>query len=257
MRTQHNPRKSSQSQRNDSRRSLPNMATPRKPEPPPKMGFLGFILILGILGASIWLVMLIGGLGPYRVDVPTPTPTMIELQTIDNTLMSSLTVTQTTTPNNNSIATPTLTQIPTHTPTITPTATLTPEPTLELMPFQLKGEPEALSSDLIRPELGCGWLIIAGQVWDLQDAAVTNLTLRLYGELGGYDIDLETLTGFAPAYGESGFEFTLENLVVESDGTLFIQLVDSNGLPLSHPYPVQTYEDCSKNLILVNFHQVR
>jgi hypothetical protein len=44
---------------------------------------------------------------------------------------------------------------------------------------------------------------------------------------------------------------------VGSEETLYIQLVDENNAPLSHPYLVQTYEDCQKNLILVNFKQVR
>jgi hypothetical protein len=114
-----------------------------------------------------------------------------------------------------------------------------------------------MSSNLIRPSLGCEWLIIAGQVWDLQDAPLKGLTLHLYGELAGYTIDRYSLTGSAPDYGESGYEFLLENLVVNSQEALFIQLVDSNGIPFSHPYALETFNDCQKNLILVNFKQVR
>ena len=51
--------------------------------------------------------------------------------------------------------------------------------------------------------------------------------------------------------------FTLEDLVVTSTDGLQIQLVDTNGLPLSLAYKLQTYEDCQRNLILVNFKQVR
>jgi len=247
MRNQPNPRKFNQSKQHGSRQPLPSMATPRRPEPPSKMGFLGFILILGILAGLVWLLMLIFGWGPYQADAPTPTSTQIVIQTTENTLTPSLTVTHTISPSN----TATLTQ------TLTPTLTFTPEPTPEPMPFQLKGEPEAMSSDLIRPGLGCDWLVIAGQVWDLQEAPVTDLSLHLYGELGGYQIDMVIMTGSALAYGESGFEFTLENLVIDSVDSLFIQLVDTNGIPLSEPYPIQTYDDCQKNLILVNFHQVR
>lgn len=247
MRNQPNPRKFNQSQQRGGRQTLPSMATPRRPEPPSKMGFLGFVLILGILGGLVWLLMLIFGWGPYKADMPTPTSTRIELQTAKSTLTPSPTVTRTTSPSN--------TPMPTQTPT--PTLTFTPEPTPEPMPFQLKGEPEAMSSELIRPGLGCDWLVIAGQVWDLQEAPVTDLSLHLFGELGGYTIDMIIMTGSATAYGESGYEFTLENLVVDSANSLFIQLVDANGIPLSDPYPIQTYHDCQKNLILVNFHQVR
>jgi hypothetical protein len=154
---------------------------------------------------------------------------------------------------------PTVTQTTEFTVTVAPTIspTLTPSPTVELLPFILIGEPESMSSALIRPELGCEWLIIAGQVWDLQDAPVLGLTLHLYGELDGYTIDQFSLTGSATDYGESGYEFTLENLVVDSEGTLFIQLVDTNGIPFSHPYAIRTFNDCQQNLILVNFKQVR
>jgi hypothetical protein len=128
---------------------------------------------------------------------------------------------------------------------------------LEPLPFILKGEPELLSSALIRPELDCDWLVIAGQVWDLQDTPLTGLTLHLSGDLNGEAIDRFTLTGSAPAYGESGYEFALEGLVVDSRDSLYIQLVDTNGLALSHPYGLDTFNNCQMNLILVNFKQVR
>jgi hypothetical protein len=247
MKNQPNPRKSNLSKGRDNRGSLPSMATPRHPEPLPKMGLLGFILILGILAGLVWLVMLIFGLGPYKGGMPVPTSTPTFMQISENTGTPSLVMTGTATPS----LIPSLTLTPTFTPTFTP------EPTSKPMPFKLKGEPEALNSELIRPELSCDWLIIAGQVWDLQEVPVTDLTLHLFGELGGYTIDMITMSGYATVYGESGYEFTLQDLVVDSEGTLFIQLVDNNGIPLSDPYPIQTFKDCQKNLILVNFHQVQ
>jgi hypothetical protein len=231
--------------RRSSQRSLETMATPRRPQPHKKSGFLGVVFTIGIMGGLVWLMMLIFGWGPYTSEVinPTPSLTAINIFTSGSTVTPSQTITQTTT----------VTQ--TLSPTFTPT--VTPSPTLELMPFILIGEPEFLSSALIRPSLGCEWLIIAGQVWDLQDAPVRGLTLHLFGELDGYEIDRFSLTGSATNYGESGYEFTLENMLVESQDTLFIQLVDSNGIPFSHPYVLETFNDCQKNLILVNFKQVR
>lgn len=228
-----------------SQRQLPSMATPRRPQPPQKPGFLAFMFVIGIMGGLVWLVMLIFGLGPYAIDEAnaTITPTSIILVPLGNTLAPSPTIT------------PTATSTATSTPTLTPT--VTPSPTLELLPFILIGEPETMSSALIRPGLGCEWLIIAGQVWDLQDAPVRDLTLHLIGELEGFTIDRFALAGSAPDYGESGYEFTLENLVVDSEDSLFIQLVDAEGIPFSHPYALETFNDCQKNLILVNFKQVR
>ena len=217
------------------------MATPRRPEQPKKVGFGGIFFTLLILGGIVWLLMLIFGWGPYRPAEGTVTPT----------LTGSV-------PNNSQVVlTPTETQIPTSTMTQTVAPTVTQTPTLEPLPFTLFGEPETWSSDLLRPQLGCDWLVIAGQVWDLKGEPVTGLTLHLYGELAGYSIDKYMITGSATTYGESGYEFVLEGLVVDSTYSLYIQLVDTNGLALSHPYAIQTYEDCQQNLILVNFKQVR
>ena len=241
--TQYEPRKKpSNKNRYGNPRHLPSMATPRSPEPPKRGGFVGFLFVVGFLGGITWLLMFIFGLGPYAVPPQsTTTPT----------------VTGPLAPSPTASVTQTLTPIPTSTPTQTLTPTITLTPTLELRPFILMGEPETMSSALIRPELGCEWLVIAGQVWDLQDAPVTGLTLHLFGELDGFTIDRFVLTGSAAAYGVSGYEFALENMLVDSEDSLFIQLVDANGLPLSHPYAVQTFDDCQRNLILVNFKQVR
>lgn len=246
--TQYEPRKKpSNKNRYGNPRQLPSMATPRSPEPPKRGGFLGLLFVMGFLGGIAWLLMFIFGLGPYATPPqPTATPTVVgSLVTLAPSPSPSVTQTATAVPTSTSTATQTLT------PTVTPT------PTLELRPFILMGEPETMSSALIRPQLGCEWLVIAGQVWDLQDAPVTGLTLHLYGELDGYTIDRFVLTGSAAVYGESGFEFAMENMLIDSEDSLYIQLVDANALPLSHPYAIQTFDDCQRNLILVNFKQVR
>jgi hypothetical protein len=245
MRSQPPYRDSKSQARIRSQRTLESMATPRRPQPPKKSGFLGAVFLIGIMGGVVWLAMLIFGWGPYANVVinPTPSLTAISIFSSGSTVTPSQTITQTT--------------VVTQTLTPTPTPTLTPSPTLELMPFILIGEPEYMSSALIRPSLGCEWLVIAGQVWDLQDAPVRGLSLHLLGELAGFEIDRFALTGSAPNYGESGYEFTLENILVDSQGSLFIQLVDANGIPFSHPYEIETFKDCQKNLILVNFKQVR
>ena len=83
------------------------------------------------------------------------------------------------------------------------------------------------------------------------------MTLHLYGEIGGYSIDQTTVSGRAKVYGDSGYEFALENVFVDSDGTLYIQLLDTDGSALSMPYAIETFADCQKNLILHNFKRVR
>ncbi len=227
------------------------MATPRRPEPPQRMGFFGLVFILLVLGGVIWLAMLIFGWGPYQTESPPETP-MAAVTTESPLLLIS--PSSTITPSASPGPTQTATQTATH--TLTPTLTLTPTP--EVYPFVLIGEPEMMSNALIRPGLSCEYLIIAGQVWDLQDVPVTDsATIHLYGSLGGFTIDRYALPGAALVYGESGYEFVLEGLVVDSVESLTIRLEDTNGLPLSAEYPIQTFEDCQKNLILVNFKQVR
>jgi hypothetical protein len=100
--------------------------------------------------------------------------------------------------------------------------------------------------------------VIAGQVWDLQGEPYTDsIRVHLFGELGGFEIDAYSEPGSAIVYGESGYEFVLQGLVVDSLYSLKIQLEDGGGQYLSQAYDVQTYEDCLRNLILINFKNVR
>ena len=222
---------------------IPSMATPRRPQPSSKGNLLGIIIFLVMLAGIVWFAMFIFGLGPYHSEETRVSPTLTDIPAV------ILTASQT--------QTRTHTQEPALTPTATATSTITPTPTLELRPFVLDGEQEATNIELIRPQLNCDWLVIAGQVWDLQGDPIPGLTLHLYGEIAGYSIDQVRVSGSATAYGDSGFEFALEGLVIASQDSLFIQLEDTNGLPLSNPYTIETFEDCQQNLILINFKKVR
>jgi hypothetical protein len=62
-----------------------------------------------------------------------------------------------------------------------------------------------------------------------------------------------TVSGIAPAYGKSGYEFFLGTVPIGSRGQLYLQIVDQAGLPLSDNIYIDTYNDCSKNLVLVRF----
>ncbi len=206
--------------------------------------------MLAILAGVVWLAMVIFGWGPYQRDpvqmAAVPSATVTEM------IVGPQTSTMTPTPIQTEIGAQ-------ETAVLAPAPTYTPSSTPEVLPFVLDGEPEPIPSAMIRPKLGCEWLVIAGQVWDLQGDPIVGLTLHLFGELNGYTIDTYVLTGTdeAIAYGESGYEFALEGMLSTSDGDLQIQLVDTNGIPLSLAYSLQTFDDCQRNLILVNFKQVR
>ncbi len=96
---------------------------------------------------------------------------------------------------------------------------------------------------------------IAGQVFDRQGNAVTNIVVVVKGTLNGIAVNLITLTGYPSStpYGPGGFEIQLSASVINSVGSLSIQLFNVSGGAISDAFPVTTYASCSKNLILINF----
>lgn len=224
------------------------------------------ITLLGVLCFSgAFLTIFINpnsGLNPF----PPPTlPAALNFPTATPTLRALLPPTWTPVP----------TEIPTATHTPRPTATLpptdtpfslvteppeTPTPTSGGMPFVLQsGSPVAIAN-IAYPELGCNWMGIAGQVFDLSGAAVPGQQVQLGGILAGVPVPgglMITLTGLAPQYGPGYYEFTLADKPTASKGTLWIQLLDQAGLPMSEKVYFDTYDDCQKNLIIINFKQMR
>lgn len=174
---------------------------------------------------------------------------------------------------------------PTWTPTVTlePTATITPEPsatplveagpTQEVVPtetgatptatsvtsgspYALRGEVMAFPSSAFNSDLDCNWTGVGGQVTDLQGSPVIGLTVQLGGSLNGASVYMLGLTGTAIQYGRAGYEFKLADQPVASKQSLWVQLLDQAGLALSERVYFDTYNDCQKNLILINFKQV-
>jgi len=99
---------------------------------------------------------------------------------------------------------------------------------------------------------GCKWQGIAGQVFDLNGRPVIGLLVHLEG--GGLNVD--TLTGSKPEYGQSGYEFFLTDQPQTTTDTYRIQLRTTSGVPLSEFFFIPTFAECTKNLALVNFVQL-
>ena len=185
-------------------------------------------------------------LNPARNQPPTPTITQIQPP-----------ATWTPTPSGPT-ETPTLTLLPTFTlepsptlvslitPSITPTPTKTPK-----APFS--ATVTYIDSTIIHPEAACNWQGVAGTILDANNADMLGIAVRLTGFYNGKTKNELTVSGIAPAYGKSGFEFFLGTVPVGSDGLLSIQILDQAGLPLSGNIPINTYGDCTKNLVLVKF----
>jgi hypothetical protein len=167
--------------------------------------------------------------------------------------------------------TPVPSETPTPEPTLTPSSTptrfvlvsLTPVPVTEeldmsAVSFDLKdGSPIALPN-FAHLDDGCNWMGVAGKVFTLNGEVVEQgVTIQLGGFLAGTTIDLLSVTGFATQYGPGGFEFVLADRPIATTNSLYLQLLDQAGLPLSEKIFFNTYEDCERNLILVDFQQFR
>ena len=153
---------------------------------------------------------------------------------------------------------PTKTSVPTSTPT--QTASSTPEPTKTLppsdMPFQIQPNSPVYLQNFAHADLGCQWMGIAGQVFDATGNPLLNGVVVVEGFLNNKVVDQLTLTGLSTPYGPGGYEIALSDSVIASTNSLFITLYDLTGKALSLPVIIDTFEDCNKNLIVVNFQKV-
>ncbi len=148
----------------------------------------------------------------------------------------------------------------TDTPELTPTPTITPtpEPTLEPTPqtrnqFTVQEGSPMFLPNFANPSAGCDWMGVAGQVFDEENLEIQNLTIvagTLSDESGE---EWSAVTGTAPAYGPGGYEIQLSNAPLETSGTYWIEVRAQDGSPLSDRFFFDTYGDCDRNLILINF----
>lgn len=185
------------------------------------------------------------------VEIPTNTPTLPPTATPQP---GKPTGTQTRTP---TPVTPTVTL--TTVPTITETATPGPSPTATIhsvFPFVLRNEIKVIAGSTFPDHDGCK-LWLAGQAFDMQGAPMKGITVMLGGTLPGRTLYQLSLTGTALQFGEAGYEFTVADQVVKSKQSAWVALFDQAMMPLSGKIYFDTSDDCSQNLILINFKQIR
>ena len=218
-------------------------------------------LCIGLLG----LTLFVNPNSAYNPFPPATLPPTLALPTATNTPRIQFEPTWTATLTSEPSATPTerpsATPMLTETASVPPTATLPPGPSGTPEPFAFvvqEGSPAAISGAGFHPTEGCNWMGVAGQATSLNDSPVLFIFVQLGGTLEGRIYEPgTTMTGSAPQYGQGGFEFTISDHVVASQGSLWIQLLDQAGLPLSDKVYFDTYDDCEKNLIIIYFKQVR
>jgi hypothetical protein len=180
------------------------------------------------------------------VEIPTQTPTIPPSATPEPGR-----------PTETLTSTPTITVTPS--PTVTETVTPGPSPTAtihSLYPFILRGDIKVIPGATFPDHDTCK-LWVAGQAYDLQGAPMQGITVMLGGSLGGKNLYQLSLTGTALQYGQAGYEFTVAEQAIKSKQAAWVALFDQAMIPLSGKIYFETYDDCSQNLILVNFRQIR
>lgn len=220
--------------------------------------FLSLLLLLGMLaviGVGVLIYM-----QPYTALNPYPPPTLPALIVLPSD-------------------TPVPSAIPSQAPSMLIPVTDTPAPTLtpgfatpigmggtaagatatveSRYAFALQSAPQAISATVLYPDRGCSWMGVGGQVLDLQGRGVPGAIVMLGGSLGDDQISLNSMTGTALQFGPAGYEFTLGDMPVASSGRLWVRLVDQSNLPLSERVYFDTFSDCTRNLIVINFKQVK
>lgn len=221
----------------------------------------GLVVLMTVLMVGIFLVLFSN---PNIAINPFPPPTMPVLAQVPlgTATPVRLPPTWTPTPRPTETPLPLDTTIPA-TPTSEPIATeglpfFTEEPEDTNLPYAIEGEPAAMANTVFHPGEGCDWQGVAGRVVDLQGRPVVGVVIKLVGFYDGRTVDMNTLSGGAAAwYGESGYEFVLGEKPISTNATLSIQLLDQALIPLSKRVIFSTYSTCDKNLILINFKQVR
>lgn len=217
--------------------------------------FVGLCLV-----AAVYALVFIDPGGALN---PLPPPTRQPTLFFPSATPFNTPIPQTPSPTATITTTPTFTPVPaTATVTTTPTATVTftpgPSPTAtinSLYRFILRGDPVAIAGSAIPDHEECK-LWVAGQAYDLQGAPVVGITVQLGGYLNR-TLSQFSLTGTALQFGPAGYEFVISDTVQASSDAVWVQLLDQAGVPLSNRTYFETFEDCERNIILVNFRQVR
>ncbi|MBI3160613.1 MAG: hypothetical protein HYZ26_13525 [Chloroflexi bacterium] len=148
--------------------------------------------------------------------------------------------------------------------TFDPTGTLEPSPTNFSFPNLTPSNTPSGQAPFFAPNAGdptyighpdgCNGMYVGGAVFDINGAPTIFRLVRMTGAFGTEDAQSGTNTN----YGESGYEIKISNSPQTTSGQVFLQILDDlTGEPLSDLLILNTFSDCSRNLILVNWTQTR
>lgn len=243
----------------DFQETKPERAKPSLPKG--WLWYLGALYFVGMtfLCVSFYALTFIDPYNRYNVFPPptqvillaSPTPRPV---TATNTPSPSPSSTFTVTPSPTGDGTPTATE------DLQPSATnivlgdtSTPGPSGKPV-FQIQpGNPLYLT----HPD-GCDGLYLGGNVIDLNGNPSVFMIVRLQGSLNGESLGIEdALSGTAPQFSESGYQIKFSDTLTDSSGTVFVELYhqDFADDPVSQLIIINTFNDCEKNLIMINWVQ--
>jgi len=151
------------------------------------------------------------------------------------------------------------TSIPTEIPTELPTETSIPQITATPFPFTLQSVTPAYIKNFAHLSDGCDWLGAAGQIFDRDGKPLINHVVMVTGKIEGRIVEFVGITGVPQAdiYGPGGFEIQIANHVFASEKALFVQVFNLDGIPISDSFPFDTFSDCEKNLVIINFYAAK
>ncbi|MBT3392009.1 MAG: hypothetical protein HN413_16540 [Chloroflexi bacterium] len=220
-------------------------------------------MLIFIIAIPFFVAACLGGTVPTEV-IPTETHTSTPI--VDLNAVAAQTYTPTSLPTElpKPTATPELAETPlpaTATPALPPTensAAVAPAANMAAAIVYERyftvqtGTPVGLPN-WVHAEAGCNWLGIAGQIFDIDGLPAINFVVEAGGTLEGTPILGLALTGLDSAYGPGGFEIYLADHVAASQQTLWLEVKDTQGKPVSERIYLSTYADCNQNLTLINF----
>jgi hypothetical protein len=200
------------------------------------MNKLFFIIVL--------FTLFLSGCQPIPILLATPSAAILEFTNTpeyENTESPKRTVTSIMSSTASLTSSPTSIPLPTTTPTALPISMQTGSP--------------VYIQNFAHTDESCNWLGIAGQIFDAKNQTLNNLVINVRGLLDETEIDLISVTGIpeADVYGPGGYEIKIADSALKSEKTLTIQVFDINGNIMSIPISFNTFSDCDKNLVIINF----
>jgi len=149
-----------------------------------------------------------------------------------------------------------------------PTSTKTPEPTATTKPFPdviptletgILFEVQTGTPFYLPHQSGCSYMYVAGSILDLNGEPVAGYTVRLSGVINDHpEILFEAVSGSALQYSAGGFEIQIGEIApVDGQNGIYLQLFLEDGTPASPMISFSTSGDCNRNMIHINFIQVR